>query len=500
MWSPDSTAVCVGRILRSIVYPNDSNYKRMQRLNYCPVENSTVSTELNSQFYPRAGDDNSDGAVWPAVFRFTTDAAGVTNVERIILQNLFLNSEHRGHFNVQSFHFSSSSFFFEYVTRCRRFKRLIKVTLSSGKPSVSFEEESDTFLDVRPKHKAIHRWLRDDKLLFASERSGWNHLYLFDARTGLTTAITTGDMVVRGLCRIQDIKIDGLDCFECVVEVSGNFSDGKVDYDPYYIHQLSVTFSDDKVLKVVSLTHKQDYGTHELTWSPSRVHFVDLWSRVDKFPVVQLSSGNSEVMHVMSTGEHLFELLSAERAYQYHYERFSALDRNSNFRIFGIIIRPSYFDENAVYPVIEYIYSGPSDHTVCKPFDWGQNEHQALAELGFIVVVIDGLGTGSRSKKFLDASFQNIMDGGFMDRRAWIGAAATVYPQMDLSRVGIYGTSTGVCPPIFLLNLFWHVCIRCSTLNDSLLFVPFRGTQCAEGPARPCGLLSCRGVFLRLSR
>jgi dipeptidyl aminopeptidase/acylaminoacyl peptidase len=69
---------------------------------------------------------------------------------------------------------------------------------------------------------------------------------------------------------------------------------------------------------------------------------------------------------------------------------------------------------------------------------------QTLAELGFIVVQIDGMGTNWRSKAFHDVAWKNLADAGFPDRIAWIKAAAATHPQMDISRgVGIYGTSAG---------------------------------------------------------
>jgi hypothetical protein len=368
--------------------------------------------------------------------------------KRIILQDVataFLSAESRAHFNVQSYHFSSTSFFFEHVTRCRRHKRLLELSLDTGELSVAFEESSDTFVDVRPKHKAIYRWLSRDRVVFSSERSGWNHLYVFDKRTQVTSALTTGDMVVRGLASMKTIHGDG---FECEVEVSGNFSDGNDDYDPYDIHQLHIIVSSDGALIQAArpLTRKLDYGTHLLEWCPSfsRTHYIDTWSRGDMFPAVQLCSLNDGVIQTLPGGDELYHRLSAEKMWPQLSERFSALDRNNDMRIYGTITRPSHFDNDAKYPIIEHIYAGQCGHKARKAFSWWPEDMiQDLAELGFIVVVIDGLGTGNRSKAFLDTSFQNIQDGGFLDRRAWITAAAAVYPQMDLTRVGIYGTSSG---------------------------------------------------------
>ena len=109
---------------------------------------------------------------------------------------------------------------------------------------------------------------------------------------------------------------------------------------------------------------------------------------------------------------------------------------------FTVIFRPRNFVDNQKYPVIEKIYAGPHGAHVPKKFA-AFHSAQAMAELGFIVVQIDGMGTSQRSKAFHDVCWQNLADAGFPDRILWIEAAAKAYPQLDLSRVGIYGGSAG---------------------------------------------------------
>ena len=120
-----------------------------------------------------------------------------------------------------------------------------------------------------------------------------------------------------------------------------------------------------------------------------------------------------------------------------------AKDRDSSTDIWGVIFRPSNFDPAKTYPVVENIYAGPHGHFVPKAFRAASGE-QAFAELGFVVVRIDGMGTNWRSRAFHDVCWKNIGDAGFPDRIRWIQAAAAKYPQMDLSKgVGIYGGSAG---------------------------------------------------------
>ncbi|MGO3806695.1 MAG: S9 family peptidase, partial [Sphingobacterium sp.] len=124
-------------------------------------------------------------------------------------------------------------------------------------------------------------------------------------------------------------------------------------------------------------------------------------------------------------------------------EAFSATGRDGQTDIWGIIVRPSNFQENKSYPIVEYIYAGPHSSFVPKSFAINPNGMQELAELGFIVVQIDGMGTSNRSKRFQDVCWKNLKDAGFADRILWIKAAAEKYTYMDTTRVGIYGTSAG---------------------------------------------------------
>ena len=123
-------------------------------------------------------------------------------------------------------------------------------------------------------------------------------------------------------------------------------------------------------------------------------------------------------------------------------EVFCAKGRDNETDIWGVIVRPTDFDPHKKYPVIEYIYAGPHDSFVPKSFSISPVD-AALAQLGFIVVQIDGMGTANRSKKFHDICWKNLKDAGFPDRIAWLKAAAAKYPEIDISRVGIYGCSAG---------------------------------------------------------
>jgi dipeptidyl aminopeptidase/acylaminoacyl peptidase len=123
-------------------------------------------------------------------------------------------------------------------------------------------------------------------------------------------------------------------------------------------------------------------------------------------------------------------------------EVFTATGRDGKTDIWGIIFRPANFDPGKKYPVIENIYAGPQGSFTQKSFS-PYSPMQSLAELGFIVVQMDGMGTANRSKAFHDVAWRNLGDAGFADRILWHKAVAAKYPYYDISRVGIYGTSAG---------------------------------------------------------
>ena len=204
--------------------------------------------------------------------------------------------------------------------------------------------------------------------------------------------------------------------------------------DPYFVQYYRVNLDGTGMTALTSAD-----GYHSAVFSPDNKYFVDTWSRVDLAPVSVLRRAND--------GQQVLELeygdLTALAAAGWRApEAFVAKGRDATTDIYGVIIRPTRFDPARKYPVIENIYAGPHGSFVPKTF----NEYygmQALADLGFVVVQIDGMGTANRSKAFHDVASKNLKDAGFPDRILWHKAAAKKYPWYDVSRVGIYGGSAG---------------------------------------------------------
>ena len=318
----------------------------------------------------------------------------------------------------------SSRFTFLYNQRGHQILRIISVDADTGQPRAIVDEQSKTFISYSGKR--FSHYLDDtNEIVWMSERDGWNHLYLYDAKEGIVkNQITKGSWVVRRVERIDD------ESRQVWFEAGGIHPE----QDPYYIHLCRVNV-DGSGLVVLT----EGDGTHDITFSPDRQFFLDRWSRVDLPPVTELRRAkDGKLICELERTDWDALLATGWRAP----ERFVAKGRDGKTDIYGIIIRPSNFDPSRAYPVIEKIYAGPHGAFVPKSFGLRAREH-AIAELGFIVVQIDGMGTSHRSKAFHDICWKNLGDSGFPDRILWMKAAAARYPYMDLTRVGIFGGSAG---------------------------------------------------------
>jgi dipeptidyl aminopeptidase/acylaminoacyl peptidase len=318
----------------------------------------------------------------------------------------------------------SSAFTFLYNQRGHQIMRVISVNAQTGEPRALVDEQVPTFFCYSSKTFLEHLPATRE-LLWMSERDGWNHLYLYDTGTGtVKNPITRGPWVVREVERVDTQNRQ-------VWFQAGGIVPGQ---DPYHLHHARVNFDGSGLILLT-----EGDGTHELDFSPDRRFYIDRWSRVDLPPIHELrrSSDGQRICH-LETADHAALLEAGWRPP----ERFVAKARDGTTEIHGIILRPTHFNPTNSYPVIEDIYAGPQSAFVPKSFQ-AYYRMQSLAELGFIVVKIDGMGTSHRSKAFHDVCWKNLGDAGFPDRIRWIQAAAQAYPSMDLTRVGLYGGSAG---------------------------------------------------------
>lgn len=349
---------------------------------------------------------------------------------------------------------AGSHFIYQQTDRGHQRFRLIEVEAKSGNVRNIIDEKSPTFIwTAHTDNVSQVTWLESgEQLLYVSEQSGWRHIYLVDAATGsIINPVTAGDWVFRGIEEVDEVNR------QLWFRASGCFAG----QDPYLIHYGRVNFDGSGL---VWLTEAD--GNHTIQYSPDRKYLIDSYSRVDLAPVTELrrvadgkmvcSLEKSDIRSLSESGWTPPKVLSAK-------------GRDGKTDIWGIVSLPRDFDPNKKYPVIEDIYAGPHGSHVPKSFSPSQR-FESLTELGFIVVKIDGMGTANRSKAFHDVCWHNIKDAGFEDRILWIKAAASVYPQMDLSRVGIYGTSAGgqnAATAVLLHSEFYKAAVAACGCHDN---------------------------------
>jgi dipeptidyl-peptidase-4 len=328
-----------------------------------------------------------------------------------------------------------------YNQRGHQRLRLLEIELQTGAVKPIIDEYSPTFIHYSTGGKSELHWLPENQLLWASERSGWNHLYRIDAATGeVLNPVTSGDWNVR---RIENIDRENQVIWFYAVGVYP-------DQDPYHSHFCRVNL-DGSGFRILT----EGDGNHTIAWSPNRDFFIDRYSRVDLPPVHELRrSADGQLICSLEKGiwsgttDNQLPPFSSLMP-----ERFVAKGRDGQTDIWGVVYWPGNFDPNRKYPVIENIYAGPHDHHVPKNFS-ARSGQGGLSEAGFVVVRIDGMGTAWRSKAFHDVCYQNLKDAGFPDRIAWMRALAEKYPQLDLQRVGIFGGSAG--GQNAMAALLWH--------------------------------------------
>lgn len=417
VWSPDSSAVMVRKVRAGVG-------RTVTKLEVSPGDQ--VQPKVHTQEYLKPG-DTLPKPVW---FLIT-----VGDRRRFLIEDSLYSNPYTEDGGLDGrWSPDSREFFFTYNQRGHQRYRILSVahpkwvvapaTGSTLTPRVVVDEAAETFIDWT--NKTWRHWLdATHELIWMSERSGWAHLWLYDTITGrVKNPVTQGSWVVREVLQVDEAR-------RHVWFLASGVRPGQ---DPYYLHLCRVGLDG---AGFVVLTEGD--GNHRVEFSPDRRWFLDTWSRVDLPPVTELRRSED--------GQRVLELergndAALRQAGWTVPEIFVAKARDGVTDIHGVIIKPSRFDPSQKYPVIEEIYAGPQGAFVPKEFS-RLNRHHALAELGFVVVQVDGLGTNHRGKKFHDVCWKNLRDSGLPDHIAWMKAAATTRPWMDLTRVGIYGGSAG---------------------------------------------------------
>ncbi len=290
------------------------------------------------------------------------------------------------------------------------------------------EETSTTQFEASPLGSDPNwRFLpHSNEIIWYSEKDGWGHLYLYDLTTGkLKNQITTGDFAV---WNIEDVDPKG----RSIVFTAGG---REKDNDPYFGHVYRVGF-DGKNL--TSLTPEN--ANHDASWSPDGRYFVDNFSTPDMPITSVLRDSSGKMLLNLEKGDVSRLAATGWKAPT----RFTVKARDGKTDLYGLLYMPTNLDPNKKYPIIDYIYPGPQGGSIgSRSFQASRGDNQALAELGFVVMQLDGMCNPLRSKAFHDSCYGNMADNTLEDQISGIKQLASKYQYIDTNRVGIWGHSGG---------------------------------------------------------
>ena len=266
-----------------------------------------------------------------------------------------------------------------------------------------------------------------NEVIWFSERDDWGQLYLYDLATGrLKSKITSGEGNVAQVLRIDEKN-------RTLYFVGNARERGR---DPYFRHFYKIGMDG----KGLTLLTPED-ADHDITLSPSGRYFVDAYSRPDVPQTSVLRDLNGKTVLTLEKADISRLLATGWKPPM----RITVKARDGKTDLYGLMYSPTTLDSSdAVFPIINHIYPGPQTGSVgSRSFSPARGDAQALAELGFVVVEIDGMGTPWRSKSFHDAYYGRMGDNTLPDQVAGMKELARRYRWIDINRAGIYGHSGG---------------------------------------------------------
>jgi dipeptidyl-peptidase-4 len=263
------------------------------------------------------------------------------------------------------------------------------------------------------------------EFLWYWHRPEWGHLYLYDLATGrLKNQVTSGEWNV-----LQVLRVDEK---ERTIYFLGA---GREPGDPYFRHFYRVKF-DGTGLKALA----PEDADHQISLSPSGRFFVDAYSRPEVPPVSLLRDAQGKEVMALETAD-VSRLVATGWKPPIPV---TVKARDGKTDLYGLLFRPTSFDSTKKYPIINRIYPGPQTGSVgSRSFSAARSDAQAIAELGFVVVSIDAMGTPMRSRSFHAAYYGNMGDNGLPDQVTGMKQLGARFSWIDLDRAGIYGHSGG---------------------------------------------------------
>lgn len=415
LWSPDSMSIATFR--------HDGRNVGEMHLWRTQVGHS----ELDAWKYPLPGDDY--------IFMIERIVIHLDDQPRIVRLNMppdphrSTTSDHiagrGGVFLDVQWSDDSETLSFVSSSRDHKIAELQVANPETGDVRPVYREEVATYYESGYSSENWRVFPERDEFIWFSEKDNWGHLYLHDLQTGeLKQQITSGNWAVLD---IQQVDVAN----EQIYFTGANRETG----DPYYHYLYRVDFDGTDLVNLTPET-----ANHQIDWSESFEYFVDEYSTpvTPSVAVLRTKSGEQQL---------LLEETSIDALIARGWVApvpFTVKARDQLTDIYGLMYKPSNFDEARSYPVLNYLYPGPQSGSVgTRSFRASRNDKQSLAELGFIVVELDAMGTPGRSKSFHDAYYGDMGDNGLPDQIAGIRQLAAENPWMNLDRVGIWGHSGG---------------------------------------------------------
>lgn len=434
-WSPDSRRLIVTRVderglpdyffLQSVPYDGTLRPKVLSLRTALSGEGKKTTTEVS-------------------IIDLSTDARIILNTgSEGLSKSIWWSSDNRHFLALQGGDYTRKATLFD-------------IDAQSGAMRTVLTEESSSFLQISPleyDEPAVRYLPRTNEVIWFSQRDGWNHLYLVDARTGTVKAeLGKGAWSVQNIVYLDEQR--RLLFFTAVGREVGE--------DPYFRHLYSVQLDGGapKLLTPGAADHVfppipnpelsealEALGFPSFTpqlFAPSGRYFIDTSSTLGTAPISVVRAADGRTIMPLVTADIASVLKTGWVAPEPFREK--AADGKSD--LYGLMIKPPNFDESKRYPVIECIYNGPQVVTTPHDFEggmtnWIASRAQSFAQLGFVTLVMDGRGTPMRSKAFQDYMYNNMQEFALEDHVAVLKALAAAHPYMDITRLGVIGHSFG---------------------------------------------------------
>ena len=361
-----------------------------------------------------------------------------------------------GNFDDNEWNADATKLAFVSTSRDHKEEKMRIADAVTGEVKEVFEEKVATQYESGQGKINWHWLAATNEIIWYSERDNWGHLYLYNATTGqLKNQVTKGDFVVTRLLKVDEQK--RVLFFEANGREKGR--------DPYFSHFYRIDF-DGQHLQLLT----PEDGNHDIDLSPDGKYFTDNYSKPDVAPIAVLRDMNGKLIATLEKTD-ISRLTAAGWKAP---EPIVVKSRDSKWDLYGLMFTPTTLDKTKKYPVINYIYPGPQGGGVgSRSFSVSRSDHQALAELGFIVVIIDGTCNPDRSKSFHDVCYGNMADNTLEDQISGLKQLAATRSYMDLDRVGVWGHSGGgyaTAAAMFRYPDFYKVGISESGNHDNRIY------------------------------